>query len=42
MKTYVIDFGSVIIEAKDEQDAYAKAISIIRAGDVEIDQITED
>ncbi len=42
MAEYWIDFASIILEASSSDKAFKKAIKIIRAGEVEIDQIIKN
>ena len=41
-KEYIVDFGSVIVEAKDEAEAEKEALRIIKEGEIKIDIIEEN
>ena len=42
MTEYIIDFASVFIEASGSDEAWEKALELIREGEVEIDQICKN
>ena len=41
-KQYTVDLGSFGLEARNQDEAYKKAVEMINSGWVEIDQVFED
>lgn len=42
VKGYIVDFCSVVVEAKNKEEAEEKALEQIQQGDIEIDNIIEN